>query len=130
MLAIGLSRQSGSATSVFITNVIFWRPPGNRTPTEQETAMCLPFLKRTIEIQRPKAIVCLGATPTQRLTGRTDGILKLRGKWFEIEAGARRVPLLATLHPAYLLRQPAQKRLAWRDLLSLKLALEKGSSDG
>jgi len=131
LAAIGLSRGSEDpAASVFITNVIFWRPPGNRTPTEQETAMCLPFLKRTIELQQPKAIVCLGATPTQRLTGRTDGILKLRGKWFEIEAGGRQVPLLATLHPAYLLRQPAQKRLAWRDLLSLKLALEKGSPDG
>jgi DNA polymerase len=128
---IGLSRHSEDpASSVFITNVIFWRPPGNRTPTEQETAMCLPFLRRAIELLHPRAIVCLGATPTQRLTGRTDGILKLRGKWLDIESGGRRIPLLATLHPAYLLRQPAQKRLAWRDLLALKMFKDKGFHNG
>ncbi len=131
LAAIGLSRSAEDAAgSVFITNVIFWRPPGNRTPTEQETAMCMPFLRRTIEIQQPKVIVCLGATPTQRLIGKTDGILKLRGKWFSFEAGGRNIPLLATLHPAYLLRQPAQKRLAWRDFLSLKLSQEKGYTNG
>lgn len=131
LAAIGLSRrESDPQTSVFITNVIFWRPPGNRTPTEQETLMCLPFLRRTIEIQQPKAIVCLGATPTQRLLGKTEGILKLRGKWFSFESGGRTIPLLATLHPAYLLRQPAQKRLAWRDLISLKRATQKGTANG
>ena len=124
LAAIGLSRHSTlPETSVFITNTIFWRPPGNRTPTEAETAMSIPFLLRAIEIQNPEFIVCLGATPTQRLTGRRDGVLKLRGKWFECSVGARKVPLLATLHPAYLLRQPAQKRLAWRDLLLLRQAL-------
>jgi uracil-DNA glycosylase family 4 len=123
--AIGLSRLSPDpAQSVFITNVIFWRPPGNRTPTEQETLMCLPFLRRTIEILRPRFILCVGATPTQRLSSRTDGILKLRGKWFDFALGEGKVPMLATLHPAYLLRQPAQKRLAWRDLLSLRKALD------
>jgi uracil-DNA glycosylase len=123
--AAGLSRHGDDpANSVFITNVIFWRPPGNRTPTEQETLMCLPFLRRTIEVLRPRAILCVGATPTQRLTGRTDGILKLRGKWFDYDVGGANVPLLATLHPAYLLRQPAQKRLAWRDFLSLRAALD------
>jgi DNA polymerase len=131
LAAIGLSRQGERPdNSAFITNVIFWRPPGNRTPTEQETLMCLPFLKRTIAIQKPKAIVCLGATPTQRLTGQKDGILKLRGRWFTVEVEGRNIPLLATLHPAYLLRQPAQKRLAWRDLVSLRLALDKGFPDG
>ncbi|MGQ0484423.1 MAG: uracil-DNA glycosylase [Hyphomicrobiales bacterium] len=125
LAAAGLSRLAQDRqSSVYITNAIFWRPPGNRTPTEAETAMCLPFLMRAIELQRPDFIVCLGATPTQRLTGRSDGILKLRGKWFDCEAAGRRVPLLATLHPAYLLRQPAQKRLAWRDLLSLRQALD------
>jgi uracil-DNA glycosylase family 4 len=123
--AIGLSRNADDpARSVFITNVIFWRPPGNRTPTEQETLMCLPFLRRSVEVLKPRFILCVGATPTQRLTGRTDGILKLRGKWFDYDIGGANVPLLATLHPAYLLRQPAQKRLAWRDLLSLRAAMD------
>jgi len=117
LTAIGLSRHAESPeNSVYISNVIFWRPPGNRTPTDQETLMCLPFLRRAIEIKQPRLIVCLGATPTQRLIGKSEGILKLRGRWFDFGG----IPLLATLHPAYLLRQPAQKRLAWRDLLSLQ----------
>jgi DNA polymerase len=129
LAAIGLSRNGDRPeNSVFVSNVIFWRPPGNRTPTEQETLMCLPYLKRTIEIVSPRMIVCLGATPTQRLVNAHDGILKLRGKWFSLEAGSRPIPLLATLHPAYLLRQPAQKRLAWRDFLALKMALSSGSA--
>lgn len=120
--AIGLSRHDESPeSSVYISNVIFWRPPGNRTPTDQETLMCLPFLRRAIEIKQPRLLVCLGATPTQRLIGKSEGILKLRGRWFDFASGQGSVPLLATLHPAYLLRQPAQKRLAWRDFLSLKL---------
>ncbi len=123
--AIGLSRAAlERESSVFITNVVFWRPPGNRTPTETETTMCLPFLLRAIELQQPDIIVCLGATPAQRLTGKTDGILKLRGKWLETAVGERRIRLLPTLHPAYLLRQPAQKRLAWRDMLLLRQALD------
>lgn len=123
--AIGLSRQAESPQeSVYISNVIFWRPPGNRTPTDQETLMCLPFLRRAIEIKRPRVLVCLGATPTQRLIGKSEGILKLRGRWFDFASGGSNIPLLATLHPAYLLRQPAQKRLAWRDLLSLKQKLK------
>jgi uracil-DNA glycosylase family 4 len=122
--AIGLARQGETPeNSVYISNVIFWRPPGNRTPTDQETLMCLPFLRRAIEIKQPRLIVCLGATPTQRLIGRSEGILKLRGRWFDFASGQGSIPLLATLHPAYLLRQPAQKRLAWRDLLSLKQKL-------
>jgi uracil-DNA glycosylase family 4 len=119
--AIGLSRHGETPeNSVYISNVIFWRPPGNRTPTDQETLMCLPFLRRAIEIKQPRLLVCLGATPTQRLIGRSEGILKLRGRWFDFASGQGSIPLLATLHPAYLLRQPAQKRLAWRDFLSLK----------
>jgi DNA polymerase len=125
LAAINLSRISPDPeSSVFITNTVFWRPPGNRTPTEAETSMCMPFLTRTIEILRPRLIVCLGATPTQRLTGRADGILKLRGKWLSHNAGGRSIPLLPTLHPAYLLRQPGQKRLSWRDLLALREALD------
>ena len=118
--AIGLSRRSEErATAVFITNLIFWRPPGNRKPTEAETMMCLPFLLRTIALARPEFLLCLGATSTQRLLVSTEGILKLRGSWTTFQG----LPLLATLHPAYLLRQPAQKRLAWRDLLNLQRRL-------
>jgi uracil-DNA glycosylase family 4 len=125
LAAIGLSREAQDRESaVFITNVIFWRPPGNRTPTEAETQMCLPFLLRTIELQKPDVIVCLGATPAHRLTGRSDGILKMRGRWVTANVSGRNIPLLPTLHPAYLLRQPAQKRLAWRDFLTLRQALD------
>ncbi len=125
LAAVGLSRSAQDRDSaVFITNVIFWRPPGNRTPTEAETQMCLPFLMRTIELQKPDVIVCLGATPAHRLTGKTDGILRLRGKWMTANVSGRNIPLLPTLHPAYLLRQPAQKRLAWRDLLTLRQMLD------
>ena len=125
LAAIGLDRTTEDRErAVFITNTVFWRPPGNRTPTEAETQMCLPFLLRTIELQKPDVIVCLGATPAQRLTGRSDGILKLRGKWLSASVGGRTIPLLPTLHPAYLLRQPTNKRLAWRDLLSLRERLD------
>jgi DNA polymerase len=123
---IGLSRGSADpAAAALITNVIFWRPPGNRKPTEAETLMCLPFVERTIELVAPEIIVCLGATPASRLLGTTEGILRLRGTWRSYAAGDREIPLLPTLHPAYLLRQPAQKRLAWRDFLELKKARDK-----
>lgn len=125
LAAVGLSRNAQDRDSaVFITNTIFWRPPGNRTPTEAETQMCLPFLLRTIELQKPDVIVCLGATPAHRLTGRSDGILKLRGRWVTATVSGRSIPLLPTLHPAFLLRQPAQKRLAWRDMLALRQMLD------
>jgi uracil-DNA glycosylase family 4 len=125
LAAIGLSRTSlDRESAVFITNVVFWRPPGNRTPTEAETQMCLPFLLKAIELQKPDVIMCLGATPAQRLTGRTDGILNMRGRWVTANVSGRNIPLLPTLHPAYLLRQPAQKRLAWRDLLTLRQMLD------
>jgi DNA polymerase len=125
LTAIGLDRAADEADmAAYITNVIYWRPPGNRKPTENETLMCMPFVERTIELQAPDFIVCLGATPMQRLTGRTDGILKSRGRWMEIEIAGRTIPLVATLHPAYLLRQPAQKRLAWRDFLEIRKRLD------
>ncbi|MGH6874339.1 MAG: uracil-DNA glycosylase, partial [Aestuariivirgaceae bacterium] len=121
LAAIGLLRHSSDpATAAFITNVIYWRPPGNRKPTDAETLMCLPFVMKTIELAKPEFLVCLGATPTQRLLETTEGILKLRGTWRDFHG----IPLLPTLHPAYLLRQPAQKRLAWRDLLSLRRRLD------
>jgi DNA polymerase len=125
LAAIGLSRQEEDPRkAVFISNVIFWRPPGNRTPTEQESLMCLPFLKRIIELARPEFIMTVGAVPTLRLTGVADGILRMRGKWLTFTSGERSIPMMPTLHPAYLLRQPAQKRLAWRDLLAMKQALD------
>jgi uracil-DNA glycosylase family 4 len=125
LAAVGLDRRAEDPSrAVLITNTIFWRPPGNRKPTDAETSMCMPFVWRLIEVMQPRLILCAGATPTQRMINMTDGILKLRGRWFSVQAGARQIPLLATLHPAYLLRQPAQKRLAWRDLLSLRERLD------
>jgi uracil-DNA glycosylase len=119
MAAIGLDR-----TSAYIANIIPWRPPGNRTPTPQEAAICLPFILRQIELSDADVLVCLGGPSAQALLGAKEGILKTRGRWFTYLAGSREIRAMATLHPAYLLRQPLQKRLAWRDLLMLKKALE------
>jgi uracil-DNA glycosylase len=101
---------------VYIANVVPWRPPGNRTPTPLETAACLPFIRRQIELVAPKILVCLGAPSAQTLLGSKEGITRLRGRWFDYLAGDERIKALAMLHPAYLLRQPAQKKLAWQDL--------------
>jgi DNA polymerase len=103
-------------TNAYITNVINWRPPDNRDPSPEEAAMCLPFLRRHIELANPGLIILLGAVAARYVVGATDGIMKLRGRWLEYRVGERMVPLLPTLHPAYLLRQPAHKKLAWRDL--------------
>jgi uracil-DNA glycosylase len=119
LAAIGLDR--GKA---YIANIVPWRPPGNRTPTPQETAICKPFLERQIELVGPKILVCLGAPSSQALLGSTEGILRLRGRWLHYDLGTRVIPAMATLHPAYLLRQPAQKRLAWRDFRAIRAALE------
>jgi uracil-DNA glycosylase len=118
MEAIGLDR-----TKAYIANVVPWRPPGNRTPTPQETAICLPFIRRQIELADPDILVCLGQPATQTLLGTREGITKTRGRWFKFDTGKREIRAMATLHPAYLLRQPLQKRLAWRDFLALKKAL-------
>ena len=118
MEAIGLDR-----TRVYIANVVPWRPPGNRTPTPQETAICLPFIRRQIELADPDILVCLGQPATQTLLGSKDGITKTRGRWMKYDAGSREIRALATYHPAFLLRSPLQKRLAWRDFLALKKAL-------
>jgi DNA polymerase len=120
MGAIGLDR-----TNAYIANIIPWRPPGNRTPTPQESAICLPFILRQIELANPDILVCLGNPSTQTLLNVKDGILKTRGRWFAFHTGTREIRALPTLHPAYLLRQPAQKRFAWRDFLALKKALAK-----
>ncbi len=120
LAAIGLDR-----TGVYIANIIPWRPPGNRTPTPQEIAICLPFITRQIALVDPDVLVCLGGPSAQTLLAQRDGILRLRGRWFEFDSGRRTVPALATLHPAYLLRQPAQKKLAWRDLRALATQLPR-----
>ncbi len=120
---VGLDR-----TTAYITNVLFWRPPGNRTPTASEIAACLPFVERHIELVDPDYLLFVGGISAKTLLGRSEGILKLRGRWahYQHVGLARPIPAMASLHPAYLLRQPAQKRLAWRDLLALKAAIRSG----
>jgi uracil-DNA glycosylase family 4 len=118
MAAIGLDR--GSA---YIANVVPWRPPGNRTPTPQETAICLPFIRRQVELANPDVLVCLGGPAAQTLLGTKDGITRTRGRWFPYDTGTREIRALATFHPAFLLRSPLQKRFAWRDFLAIKKAL-------
>ncbi|GLK67656.1 uracil-DNA glycosylase [Hansschlegelia plantiphila] len=119
LASVGLDR-----TSVYIANVIPWRPPGNRTPTPQETETCLPFIRRQIELCDPDVLVALGGSAAQSLFRAREGILKLRGRWLDYETGKRRVKAMATLHPAYLLRSPAQKKFAWRDLKAIRRALD------
>jgi len=119
LAAIGLDR-----TSVYIANILPWRPPGNRKPTTQETLTCLPFIARHIELVAPKFLVLLGGTSASTLLDTTEGITRLRGKWQTYEAGTQRIDALPLYHPAYLLRQPAQKRDAWRDLQDLKKRLD------
>jgi uracil-DNA glycosylase len=114
LASIGLDR-----TKVYIANVVPWRPPGNRTPTPLETASCLPFTRRQIELVDPKILVCLGAAAAQTLLGTKEGILRLRGRWLPYRTDAKEIQAIAMLHPAYLLRQPAQKKLAWQDLRML-----------
>jgi uracil-DNA glycosylase len=118
MQAIGLGR-----THVYIANIVPWRPPGNRTPTPQESAICLPFIHRQIELADPDILVCLGQPSTQTLLGTKEGITRTRGRWFKFDTGSREIRAMATYHPAFLLRSPLQKRLAWRDFLALKKAL-------
>src|SRR5437763_1999983 len=118
MAAIGLDRSAA-----YIANVVPWRPPGNRTPTPQETAICLPFIQRQIELADPDILVCLGGPAMQTLLGIKDGITRSRGRWFSYQTGRREIRALATFHPAFLLRSPLQKRFAWRDFLALKTAL-------
>jgi uracil-DNA glycosylase len=118
LAAIGLDR-----TSVYIANVVPWRPPGNRTPTPQETAICLPFIRRQIELANPDVLVCLGGPSMQTLLETRDGITRMRGRWFPYDTGTREIRAMATFHPAFLLRSPLQKRLAWRDFMAIRKAL-------
>jgi uracil-DNA glycosylase len=120
MAAIGLNRSSA-----YIANVIPWRPPGNRTPTPQESQICLPFIRRQIELANPEILVCLGGPSAQTLLGIKDGIRRARGRWHIYDTGSREIRAIATFHPAYLLRTPIEKRFAWRDFLAIRQALEK-----
>lgn len=117
--AIGLTEAD-----VHITNVVYWRPPGNRTPTPQEAQVCRPFLERQLELVAPDVIVLLGGAAAKQVLDTADGIMRIRGKWRDVEVGGRRVRAMATLHPAYLLRTPAAKRQAWRDLIAVRAALD------
>jgi DNA polymerase len=108
---------------VHITNVVYWRPPGNRTPTPQEVQVCQPFLERQIGLVAPEIILLLGGAAAKQLLESADGIMRLRGKWRTIETGGRSLKALATLHPAYLLRTPNAKKQVWRDLLMVEAAL-------
>jgi len=121
--AVGLDRRS-----VYIANVVPWRPPGNRTPTLQETQACLPFVRRQIDLADPEVLVCLGGSAVQTLLGVQGGITRVRGSWFDYpREGGRPIQALAMFHPAYLLRQPAHKRLAWADMRALASALKAAS---
>lgn len=114
-------------TGFYITNIVFWRPPGNRSPTDAETAACMPFVHRHIELVRPRVLLLMGAPASKTLLRRSEGITRMRGKWFEYESEGldRPIPALPTFHPAYLLRNPAQKRESWLDLLTLKEKLDE-----
>jgi uracil-DNA glycosylase len=118
MAAIGLDR-----TTAYIANIIPWRPPGNRTPTPQESQICLPFIKRQIELANPDILVCLGGPSAAALLGLTEGIRRSRGRWRVYHTGTREIRAIATFHPAYLLRTPLEKRFAWRDFQAIRAAL-------
>jgi len=120
LAAVGLDRSQ-----VYVANIVPWRPPGNRTPTPQEIAICRPFIARQIELASPEFLLCLGGPAAQNLLNVKDGILRTRGRWFTYKTeDGREIRALPTLHPAYLLRQPLQKRLGWRDFTALRRALD------
>ena len=118
LAAIGLDR-----TSAYIANIIPWRPPGNRDPSPHETQMCLPFIRRQIELVDPEVLVCLGKPSSQAVLELKDGIMKPRGRWVDYHTGTRTIRAIPTFHPAYLLRQPIYKRLTWQDLRAIKKVL-------
>ena len=120
-------KEAGLEGRVFITNTVFWRPPGNRTPTPAEQASCAPFVERAFTLLKPKAVLLVGAAASKAVLGVDEGILKLRGQWrdWRLAEGAVSAPALPTLHPAFLLRQPMAKRQAWADLLSLAARLDE-----
>lgn len=119
LASIGLDR-----TKVYIVNVLPWRPPDNRNPEPGEVAKCIPFLRRHIELAEPKILLLLGAVSVKTVMGQSDGIMRLRGHWLEYFVAGNMIPVMPTLHPAYLLRRPIDKRLAWRDLQGFAARLE------
>ena len=118
LVAMGLTERD-----VHITNIVYWRPPGNRTPTAQEALACRPFLERQVALVKPKVVLALGGAAAKQLFDLAEGIMRIRGKWREAELGGHKVRAMATLHPAYLLRTPAAKGMAWRDMLAVKAAM-------
>ncbi len=120
LAAIDLERSE-----VYITNILPWRPPGNRNPTDSEIALCLPFIERHIALVEPKVVIAVGGVSAKALLNTREGIMRLRGRWFScrIPGSDVSIPLRAILHPAYLLRQPAQKREAWTDLIAIRRQL-------
>lgn len=119
LAAIGLDRSK-----VYIANTVPWRPPGNRTPTPEEMELCLPFLHRQVELVAPRLVMTLGGPAMQTVFKTTNGIIKMRGRWQSVSIGRHEVDAMPTLHPAYLLRNPAAKQQAWKDLLSLRARIE------
>ncbi|WP_026501094.1 uracil-DNA glycosylase [Bartonella clarridgeiae] len=115
LASIGLTRQN-----VYIANTIPWRPPGNRTPTPREVALCRPFIERQIFLAKPRILIALGGTATQFFTGVQSSIIRIRGKWLTYENENLKIPVMPTFHPAYLLRTPSQKKLTWIDFLEVK----------
>ncbi len=121
LAAIGLDRDRA-----YITNTLYWRPPGNRAPTADELALCLPFLERQVEIVAPRLLVYTGGTAAKAMLGRSEGITRLRGRWFALQRPGREpIPAIAMFHPAYLLRRPERKRDSWRDLLAVREKMEE-----
>lgn len=118
---------AGLTGRVFVTNTVFWRPPGNRTPSPAEQAVCAPFLERAIELVRPRMLLVLGASAAKALLKKDEGILALRGRWHEwrSHSGNLELPVMPTLHPAFLLRQPAAKKKVWSDLLTATERLDR-----
>jgi DNA polymerase len=127
LAAIGLDR-----TGVYITNILPWRPPGNRNPSDAETAACLPFIERHIELAAPEILIPVGGTAAKALLNTREGIMKLRGRWLTYATPRMDavIPTRAILHPAYLLRSPAQKRDTWRDLIAIRRRLDEDGEDG
>lgn len=121
--AIGMKRSE-----VYIANIVPWRPPGNRTPTPQESAICLPFIRRQIELADPDILVVMGKPAMQTLLGINEGIRGVRGRWVDFDTGTRTIRALVMFHPAYLLRSPNEKRHSWKDFMALKRALDTDAS--
>jgi DNA polymerase len=119
LASIGLDRKK----NIYITNVLNWRPPNNRDPSPEEAAVCKPFLRRHIELVNPELMVLLGAVSARHVMGKSEGIMRLRGNWLEYYVNSRMVPVMPILHPAYLLRRPADKKLAWRDLQAIAVKI-------